>query len=293
MNAGITSGSVAGLDIHPHLRKHVINQIIAGMLAYFVVNITHLLTQFILSGLLGFRAVLYSHKLDLRLNPGGTNLATITLLYNGVILIFLLTLVWFASQSRRPPIGIPFLRQLGFWLRIFALCYVCGGLIADALLGEGLAYAVGMLGFDKRLLYLMVPLMTIALLVNTQRIGFWLFSTTLSPSMIREDKKGTYIIYVGLLPLAIISILSLGLFGIHEHRMLGMLGATLLVLLTLLLTWQKHVIPTISRNRINRYGVAWPILFLVLVGTCLMVIGRFRGISSTRFFSPVSTTVMR
>lgn len=293
MIALIPSGTITGLDTHPHLRKHIVNQTIAGLLAYLVVHVTHLLTQFLLGGLLGFRAVLYSHKLDLRLNPGGTNLATVTLLYNGVILIFLMILVWFASQYRRPPIGIPFLRQLGFWLRIFALCYVCGGLITDAILGEGLAYSVGMLGFDKRLLYLIVPIMVTAMLINTQRIGFWLFSTTLSPSMIREDNKGIYIMYVGLLPLGIISIVSLALFGIHEHRMLGMLGATLLIMLTLLMTWQKHVIPTISRNRINRYRVAWPILFLVLVGTCLMVIGRYRGISSTRFFSPVNTTVMR
>ena len=281
----------SALDMHPHLRKHIVNQTIAGLLAYLVVHVTHLLTKFILSGILGFRAVLYSHKVDLRLSPGGLNLGTLTLLYNGIFVVFILLMMWFASQTRRPPIGIPFLRQVGFWLRFFAFCYICGGLISDALMGDGLAYTISLLGIDKRLLYAIVPIMLTILAVNLRNISFWLCSTSLCP--IDEENTGDYIKYVGLVPLVFIAIISVVVFGAKEYRMLGMLGAAFIALLILLSTWHHYMLPSISRTRINKYGIAWPIFFFVLFTTCLMVVGRFRGISSTRFFTPISTTVLR
>jgi hypothetical protein len=181
--------------------------------------------------------------------------------------------------------------QAGFWLRFWTVAGLFGNLMADLVMGKGLAYLIRIFGFDYRFGWLALLPLAALLGMLVRPTWHWLTAAAVNTDQLEDGKAREYVLLVGVIPATFTATALALLTWLQAYRLLGMALAGLFLLLLLLLLAPSQVVRQQGRFRIKQYSTSPFAIGFSLVLAFMLVLGHWRAIPSAKLNGQQATTM--
>lgn len=269
---------------------HLINQVLAAVVAYLSVWLMTNLTELLIGASLGIEGLINAHQTIFGLNIGKWTMGNTYLIFNSSIIILLLLVLGLSARFKSVAFRGRSARLLAFWFLFVWQSWLIGTLCADAVLLKGIAYVVHFSQVPKYAFYAGVPFLLIILFLRSIHTIKYFFSTSINYMVSDVDKRRSYVLSSAIIPVLILNLLALAIFYPLHYRNAGLIITMDVTVLIMWLMASNNSFKQPSVRKFKSYTISKPLLIMATILVTILIGLKIRPISSVRLVKLIHPT---